>query len=165
MQVLSKREREMNLEEKTKLDFIRTWIIAEHGFNFRTSTDNIDLTDRCNKALLLDIILRKFNISYRNNNDVKNCFPENLTIYPGHKDYNECMAQIEQKRDSNKNVLMDFKNGRLKLLNSMEELMRKKEVNESKSIEKEIENEDEKIEKEDKKIKDDRPKTQTKKEK
>lgn len=135
MQFLNRNEKIMTQEEKIKLDLTRILVVAQ-GVNIRDINQDINLTDTAPSAIIADLILRKFNLSYKNQEDSKIFFPEKDTSWPGQVEFEKKMTNILDKKEFEKNNMMYDKNLKLRIIDNLNLGKSKAVIIEDKEVEK-----------------------------
>lgn len=98
MQLIEKREKDMSLEEKTKLEILRT-IAAAKGYNLRDSSSDFDFSKSGKSYKIAEFLLNRFNILFKNKDEEKIYWPEKDVFYKS-KEMKSEKIDIVDKIDS-----------------------------------------------------------------
>lgn len=115
MQLIEKREKDMSLDEKVKLELLRT-IAASKGYNLRDASSDFDFSKSGRSYKIVEFITNRFNVSFKNKEEEKIYWPEKDVIYKNKEIKNEKVDIIDNVDSINeaKEGLNDVKESKAK---------------------------------------------------
>jgi len=85
VQIIDKREKDMSKKEKLRLEIMRT-IAVGRGFNLRDNSRDYNFSIESNFSKVADFLLKRFNISFKDDNDETTYWPEKELKWPDKKE-------------------------------------------------------------------------------
>jgi hypothetical protein len=98
MHILWKKESEMTVEEKRKLDLIRVLSIVNNNVDLGNMEHYFNMSEMSKLSVWADVLLQFFDIKHKDKGMEKDFFPEEFSIYPGHPEYEKVMSSYDQNK-------------------------------------------------------------------
>ena len=134
MQLIDKREKEMEPEDKIRLEMMRTMTSAK-GYNLRAQGVDFDFMKGSNAFKMADALIQRFDIKFKDKKEEKIYWPEKDISYPSKKKEEVAPVQQEQPQQNVRqeaprtgNVLDDIDNSEVS-----DEILENKEENQEDS--------------------------------
>lgn len=108
--LLDKREKDMNPQEKLKLEIMRTVRVLFRRESIRGQFTDFDFRSGCDFSIVTDKFLKRFKIEFRNKDDVNNFWPEKETKWPEIKKQSKKQSKKGPKNPVTKNDTNKNKN-------------------------------------------------------
>ena len=120
MQLISKKEKDMTVEEKLKLKFMRTMAVIIYGVNLKDTTQIYNLTWDARVSSYYELFKKVYKVDdkefLKDPESLKDNFPESQTLYPGKVDFEQAL----QKSKINPNAILNDTRMRAALLDNMD---------------------------------------------
>lgn len=127
MQLISKKEKDMTTEEKTKLELMRSLYVLFYGARLYDETEEFDLTFNSKMSARADMIFERFNVSLKNQNEVKMSHPDELVVFPGKPGYEQMISTSPSITPDGESVKRSIKNAHRKMFQPAPEPEKEKE--------------------------------------